>query len=104
MHMHISLYYEKKTTKGYLQIFVHNMIRTIAHTLNTKLGRVINCTKVSAPRGLLYCFTHRAFQNQNVDGLVQDCNNSIANALELLQSCTKLSMWTSGHSYVITAT
>ena len=24
-----------------------------------------------------------------LDGLVQDCSNSIANALELLQSCTK---------------
>ena len=24
-----------------------------------------------------------------IDGLVQDCNNSIANLLELLQSCTK---------------
>ena len=30
-----------------------------------------------------------------IDGLVQDCSNSIANALELLQSCTKPSM----HSY-----
>ena len=28
-----------------------------------------------------------------VDGLVQACSNSIANALELLQSCTKPSMW-----------
>ena len=27
-----------------------------------------------------------------VDGLVQDCSNSIANALELLQSCAKPSM------------
>ena len=27
-----------------------------------------------------------------IDGLVQDCNNSIVNALELLQSCTKPSM------------
>ena len=26
-----------------------------------------------------------------IDGLVQDCSNSIANALELLQSCIKLS-------------
>ena len=26
---------------------------------------------------------------RNIDGLVQDCSNSIANALELLQSCTK---------------
>ena len=25
----------------------------------------------------------------NIGGLVQDCSNSIANALELLQSCTK---------------
>ena len=27
-----------------------------------------------------------------IDGLVQDCRNSIANALELLQSCTKPSI------------
>ena len=27
-----------------------------------------------------------------IDGLVQDCSNSIANAMELLQSCTKLSI------------
>ena len=32
-----------------------------------------------------------AFSMQNIDGLVQDCSNSIANALELLQSCPKLS-------------
>ena len=28
-----------------------------------------------------------------VEGLVQDCSNSIANALELLQSCTEPSMY-----------
>ena len=28
-------------------------------------------------------------ENANIDGLVQDCSNSIANALELLQSCSK---------------
>ena len=28
----------------------------------------------------------------HVDGLVQNCSNSIANALELLQSCAKPSM------------
>ena len=33
-----------------------------------------------------------------MDGLVQDCSNSIANALELLQSCTKPSI-----SYAATA-
>ena len=30
---------------------------------------------------------------QYFDGLVQDCSNSIPNALELLQSCTKPSIW-----------
>ena len=28
----------------------------------------------------------------HIDDLVQDCSNSIANALELLQSCTKPSI------------
>ena len=36
-----------------------------------------------------------AMRHDNVNGLVQDCCNSIANALEFLQSCTKLSMSTS---------
>ena len=37
---------------------------------------------------------HVAERNQvsRIDGLVQDCSNSIANALELLQSCTKPSI------------
>ena len=30
---------------------------------------------------------------ENIDGLVQYCSNSIANALELLQSCAKLSIY-----------
>ena len=33
------------------------------------------------------------FKEMHVDGLVQDCSNSIANTLELLQSCTKPSMY-----------
>ena len=33
------------------------------------------------------------FYNVQIDGLVQNCSNSIANALELLQSCTKPSKW-----------
>ena len=31
-------------------------------------------------------------RDQDINGLAQDCSNSIANALELLQSCTKLSI------------
>ena len=29
----------------------------------------------------------------HIDGLVQDCSISIANALEILQSCIKPSIW-----------
>ena len=32
---------------------------------------------------------HMAATGLYIDGLVQDCSNSIANALELLQSCTE---------------
>ena len=37
-----------------------------------------------------------------LDGLVQDCSNSIANALDLLQSCTKPSIYAGwlGHHWV----
>ena len=38
---------------------------------------------------------------QQVDGSVQDCSNSIANALELLQSCTKPSKSKSGGSFIL---
>ena len=37
--------------------------------------------------------TEQMLTNHHIDGLVQHCSNSIANALELLQSCTKPSMW-----------
>ena len=45
-----------------------------------------------------YFFSNRCFPVTRVsliayvDGLAQYCSNSIANALELLQSCTNLSM------------
>ena len=35
----------------------------------------------------------KATQIDQIDGLVQDCSNTIANALEFLQSCTKPSKW-----------
>ena len=31
----------------------------------------------------------------DLDGLVQDCSISIANAMEILQSCTKPTIWSS---------
>ena len=34
-------------------------------------------------------YLNETISPQQIDGLVQDCSNSIANAIELLQSCTK---------------
>ena len=34
---------------------------------------------------------------KHIEGLVQNCSNSIANALELLQSCTKSLAWSINH-------
>ena len=36
---------------------------------------------------------HYQHSGDKIDGLLQDCSNSIANALELLQFCTKPSKW-----------
>ena len=38
------------------------------------------------------CLSYWQNMAEYIDGLVQDCSNSIANALELLQSCTKPSI------------
>ena len=38
------------------------------------------------------CMSSVQFFKQYIDGLVQDCSNSSANALELLQTCTQASI------------
>ena len=40
----------------------------------------------------------------DVDDLVQDCSNSIANALELLQSCTEPLMWSDAFKMILLVT
>ena len=55
-----------------------------------------NDTPYLALMGKLWGVLHELFKEKwqwHIDGLAQDCSNSIANALELLQSCTKLSIW-----------
>ena len=37
----------------------------------------------------LWSYIHEKVQAPHTDGLTQDCSISIANALELLQSCAK---------------
>ena len=44
-----------------------------------------------------------ASNNHHVDDFVQDCSNSIANALELLQSCTKPLMYMCGMVHLTTS-
>ena len=45
-----------------------------------------------APKTLVSEEIADIFRNYNIDGLVEDCSNSSASALELLQSCTKPSI------------
>ena len=41
------------------------------------------------------------FIHQDIDGLVQDYSNSIANALELLQSCTEPLIYAHASKFVV---
>ena len=45
------------------------------------------------PRASTIQLQNLSLQYHQLEGLVQDCSNSIANALELLQSCTEPSIW-----------
>ena len=40
-----------------------------------------------------YDYTNSGIHEWQIDGLVQDCSNSSALAMEWLQSCTKPSRW-----------
>ena len=46
--------------------------------------------------------TDTTFKYNNIDGIVQDCGNSIVNALELLQSRTKPSISMLAIWYIVT--
>ena len=59
----------------------------------TKISCNINdFTRTHFSYGELYATFFSWKHKDHVDGLVQDCSNSIANALELLQFCTEPSM------------
>ena len=45
---------------------------------------------------------HFALRHLHTNGLVQDCSIYIANALEILQSCTKLSILSASHLHSVT--
>ena len=57
--------------------------------------QVVGTGKSQPPKHKLSYFSGKVIPSVvhvYIDGLVQDCSNSIANALELLQSCTKPSI------------
>ena len=56
------------------------------------LSIIIDQSNVSKPENRFTIDIFITIQHY-IDGLAQDCSNSIANALELLQSCTKPSRW-----------
>ena len=51
---------------------------------------IISLDKLPAINWLFMCVNA---QKENIYGLMQDCSISIANAMEILQSCTKPSIW-----------
>ena len=54
-------------------------------------------------RIVIFKIRHPCFYSYHIDGLVQNCSNSSALAMELLQSCTKPSIipLTWAHSFVV---
>ena len=60
--------------------------------MNYGIMSVSSCIFASVAKCLLKAY---------IDGLVQDCSNCIANALELLQSCTKSSIYASVKWFII---
>ena len=80
-----------------------DVLLTLKHTVKVGAGKL----QISQHRCLAFSYC-----KHNIDRLVQHCGNSIANALELQQSCTKPSIcfknkmncnwWWCGFCYVIT--
>ena len=65
----------------------HTWMSQVRHRQNVSYILSICCDKILFNVGIV---------RQNIDSLVQDYSNSIANALELLQSCTKPSIYEAG--------
>ena len=66
---------------------------SFSHPFEERIWRV---HMISFPTGMQLLVEHRlghSIDQNQIDGWVQDCSNSIANALDLLMSCTKPSIW-----------
>ena len=75
--------------QGYFNPFSFGLVHRHDPHMITIMLQMSWCTTVLSNQQA-QCWLHR-----HIDGSVQDCSNSIANALELLQSCTKPSTYVS---------
>ena len=76
-------------------------IRRLSQAMQTRNFNLIklNISVWSSELELHQCLPNTK-KHLRVDGLEQDCSNSIANAVELLQSCTEPSMYKNDHNCV----
>ena len=90
---------DDKSTLSEVMAWCH---KAASHYLNQCWPRSISPYGVTRPRWFkckflqgqhMKCFKYKVFTG-NIDGLVQNCSNSIAYTVELLQSYTKSSIWT----------
>ena len=84
-HLHLTALLTELHPTGLCQIQTHDH--------KPQFGRRHHCIGVySGARLFIACNWYYTFIYEYIYGLVQDCINSITNALELLQSCTKPSI------------
>ena len=84
-----------------LEIYVDHNLKTVPLQIRTMLKTQFHTIKMQY-MNTMHCFgriawisraTEHTTMSMNTDGFVQDYNNSIINALRLLQSFTKPSIW-----------
>ena len=78
--------------------YTRSLSRHYIRRMEGKTTRCIWCYRcIPYPRHITEVFRMVQLSNAYIDGLVRDCSNPNALAMDLLQSCTKPSIWsTSG--------
>ena len=72
---------------GYNSIKLSQSLTTDIHPLAHQKGQVMRCLFLLW--SVIHVYSSLDITTMHIDGLVQDCNISIASSLEILQSCTK---------------
>ena len=69
--------------------------------INTYVWPGLSELKMEIRSDITFSCAYELFDSCYVDGLTQHCSNSIANALELLQSCAKPLMYEAKCDYTV---